>query len=72
VIEDGGSPIKEAVYKIDSDEEWKVVFPSDLIFDSRREELVLTTEPLERKDRHTIAIRVVDTAGNIAVGGAAF
>ena len=72
VIEDGGSPIKEAVYKIDSDEEWKVVFPSDLIFDSRREELVLTTEPLERKGRHTIAIRVVDTAGNIAVGGAAF
>jgi hypothetical protein len=66
-VEDAMSYIQKAVYKIDSYEYWKVIFPADGIFDSRREELSLQTETLSPGE-HTITIQVTDAAGNTAVG----
>ena len=63
--------IQKAVYKIDSDEEWQVIFPDDGIFDSKRETLLLQTNSLPAGE-HTITIRVTDAAGNTGVGRATF
>ena len=68
---DSFSYIQKAVYKIDSDEEWQVIFPDDGIFDSKRENLLLHTNSLPAGE-HTITIRVTDAAGNIGVGRATF
>ena len=68
---DTSSLIQKAVYKIDSDEEWQVIFPDDGIFDSKQEALLLHTNSLPAGE-HTITIRVTDAAGNTAVGRATF
>lgn len=68
---DAMSPLKKAVYKIDDDEHWKVIFPEDGIFDSKQEQLLLETDELE-EGAHTIIIQVTDRAQNIAVGRASF
>ena len=68
---DTSSLIRKAVYKIDSDEEWQVIFPDDGIFDSKRETLLLQTNTLPTGE-HTITIRVTDAAGNTGVGRATF
>ncbi len=68
---DSSGYIQKAVYKIDSDEEWQVIFPDDGIFDSKRETLLLHTNPLPAGE-HTITIRVTDAAGNTGVGRATF
>ena len=68
---DSFSYIQKAVYKIDSDEEWQVIFPDDGIFDSKRETLLLHTNSLPDGE-HTITIRVTDAAGNSGVGRATF
>ena len=68
---DTSSLIQKAVYKIDSDEEWQVIFPDDGIFDSKQETLLLHTNSLPDGE-HTITIRVTDAAGNTAVGRATF
>ena len=65
------SYIQKAVYKIDSDEEWQVIFPDDGIFDSKQETLLLHTNSLPAGE-HTITIRVTDAAGNTGVGRATF
>ena len=65
------SYIQKAVYKIDSDEEWQVIFPDDGIFDSKQEILLLHTNSLPAGE-HTITIRVTDAAGNTGVGRATF
>ena len=70
-VMDAMSPIKQAVYKIDDDENWKVIFPEDGIFDSKQEQLLLETGELEG-DAHTIIIQVTDRAQNTAVGRASF
>ncbi len=70
-VEDASSYIQKAVYKIDSDEEWQVIFPDDGIFDSKRETLLLHTNSLPAGE-HTITIRATDAAGNTAVGRATF
>ena len=70
-VEDASSYIQKAVYKIDSDEEWQVIFPDDGIFDSKRETLSLHTNSLPAGE-HTITIRVTDAAGNTAVGRTTF
>ena len=69
--EDLASYIQKAVYKIDSDEHWQVIFPDDGIFDSKRETLLLHTNSLPSGE-HTITIRVTDAAGNTGVGRATF
>lgn len=68
---DAMSPLKKAVYKIDDDEHWKVIFPEDGIFDSKQEQLLLETGELE-EGAHTIIIQVTDRAQNMAVGRASF
>ena len=68
---DAASYIQKAVYKIDSDEEWQVIFPDDGIFDSKQETLLLHTNSLPAGE-HTITIRVTDAAGNTSVGRATF
>ena len=68
---DSFSYIQKAVYKIDSDEEWQVIFPDDGIFDSKRETLLLHTNSLPAGE-HTITIRVTDAAGNTGIGRATF
>ncbi len=65
------SYVQKAVYKIDNDEHWKVINPADGIFDSKREELLIQTEPL-LPGEHTIAIQATDAAGNTAVGRGKF
>lgn len=68
---DASSLIQKAVYKIDSDEEWQVIFPDDGIFDSKQETLLLHTNSLPAGE-HTITIRVTDAKGNSGVGRATF
>lgn len=70
-LEDSSSHLQKAVYKIDSDEHWKVIFPADGIFDSKREELLLETETLPGGD-HSITIQATDAAGNMASGRQSF
>ncbi|MDE0300561.1 MAG: hypothetical protein OXN17_18150 [Candidatus Poribacteria bacterium] len=69
--EDESSHIQKAVYKIDGDEHWKVIFPEDGIFDSKKEMLLLQTRSLAA-GAHTITIQVTDASENVAVGGASF
>ncbi len=68
---DISTPIEKAVYKIDSDEHWKAIFPDDGIFDSKQEKLLLETGELP-EGLHTITIRVTDRAQNMAVRRASF
>ena len=70
-VADLASYIQKAVYKIDSDEHWQVIFPDDGIFDSKRETLLLHTNSLPAGE-HTITIRVTDAAVNTGVGRATF
>lgn len=70
-VADASSLIKQAVYKIDSDEEWQVIFPDDGIFDSKQETLLLRTDSLPAGE-HTITVRVTDAVGNSGVGRGTF
>ena len=70
-VTDATTPLQKAVYKIDSDEHWRVIFPDDGIFDSKTEQLLLETGELP-EGAHTITIRVTDNAQNTAVGRASF
>ena len=70
-VTDATSSIQKAVYKIDSDQHWKAIFPGDGIFDSKMEQLLLETGELT-EGAHTITIQVTDRAQNMAVGRASF
>ncbi len=70
-VTDMGTPIQKAVYKIDSDENWKAIFPDDGIFDSKNEQLLLETGELPAGG-HSITIQVTDRSQNTAVGRAGF
>ena len=70
-VTDTRTPIQKAVYKIDSDENWKAIFPDDGIFDSKSEQLLLETGALP-EGAHAITIQVTDKAQNTAVGRAGF
>ena len=70
-VMDATTPIQKAVYKIDSDEHWKAIFPEDGIFDSKQENLLLETGELP-EGAHTIIIQVTDRAQNTAVSRAGF
>ncbi len=70
-VTDMATPIQKAVYKIDSDENWKAIFPEDGIFDSKSEQLLLETGELPAGG-HAITIQVTDRAQNTAVGRAGF
>lgn len=70
-VTDTNTSLHKAVYKIDSDEHWHVIFPDDGIFDSKTEQLLLETGELA-EGGHTIIIKVTDTAQNTAIGRASF
>ncbi len=70
-VMDTMSHVQKAVYKIDNDEHWRVIFPDDGIFDSKQEQLVLETGELP-EGAHTITIQVTDRAQNMTVGRASF
>ena len=70
-VMDATTSIQKAVYKIDSDEHWKAIFPEDGIFDSKQENLLLETGELP-EGAHTIIIQVTDRAQNTAVRRAGF
>ena len=70
-VQDASSYIEKAVYKIDSDEQWQVMFPEDGIFDSMQETLLLQTPKLSNGE-HTITIRATDAAGNESAGRGTF
>ena len=67
-VEDATSPIKEAAYAVDSGE-WRILFPSDRIFDSKTEEIRFEVRGLVRGE-HTVVLKAADTLGNIGVAKA--
>lgn len=70
-VSDAMNTVQKAVYKIDNDEQWKVIFPEDGIFDSKEEQLLLHTGKLP-DGAHSITIRVTDRAQNTATGRQSF
>ena len=70
-VSDMMNTIQKAVYKIDNDEQWKVIFPEDGIFDSKEEQLLLKTGKLP-EGTHSITIRVTDRAQNTAINRESF
>lgn len=70
-VSDLMNTVQKAVYKIDNDEKWKVIFPEDGIFDSKHEQLLLQTGKLP-EGTHSITIRVTDRAQNVATGRKSF
>ena len=70
-VSDVMNTVEKAVYKIDNDEKWKVIFPDDGIFDSKEEQLLLETGKLP-EGAHSITIRVTDRAQNVATGRESF
>ncbi|MDE0634339.1 MAG: hypothetical protein OXI43_00610 [Candidatus Poribacteria bacterium] len=70
-VSDKMNIVQKAVYKIDNDEQWKVIFPEDGIFDSKEEQLLLKTGKLP-EGAHSITIRVTDRAQNVATGRESF
>ncbi len=70
-VSDMMNTVQKAVYKIDNDEQWKVIFPDDGIFDSKEETLLLETGKLP-EGAHSITIRVTDKAQNTSTGRQSF
>lgn len=70
-VSDMMNTVQKAVYKINNDEQWKVIFPDDGIFDSKAETLLLETGKLP-EGTHSITIRVTDKAQNTATGRKSF
>ncbi|MYG00426.1 hypothetical protein F4212_15025 [Candidatus Poribacteria bacterium] len=70
-VSDMMNTVQKAVYKIDNDEQWKVIFPDDGIFDSKAETLLLETGKLP-EGTHSITIRVTDKAQNTSTGRQSF
>lgn len=62
------STIYQAEYRVDAGE-WKIVFPEDGIADSYLEQYSFTVENLTPGE-HSIALRVVDSVGNIGTSKA--
>ena len=62
---DATSTLREGAYAVDGGE-LSVFFPADEIFDSQEERFSFQVE-LPAGDEHTLAIRVVDRAGNVGV-----
>ncbi|HON67864.1 MAG TPA: hypothetical protein PLS23_15350 [Phycisphaerae bacterium] len=60
---DALSPIAEAAYRLDSQEESRVLMADDDVFDSPEERLTIVLQDLEPGD-HWLSIRVSDSQGN--------
>ncbi len=64
-VRDATSRLVEAAWTVDSSTEWRVVAPTDRLFDARSETLQFTVEGLS-PGPHRLALRAVDEAGNTA------
>lgn len=64
VISDTSTPITEASYVVDSNDDWVVLAADDDIFDSRNEAVTFTVTDLEPGE-HRISIRSKDAWGNM-------
>ncbi len=62
---DGFSPISDLAYSVDGGE-WKLVSPSDGLFDDRRERFSFRAPERLGAGAHVVAVRAVDAAGNLA------
>lgn len=60
---DATSRLVEAHYTVDSSNDWKLIAPTDRLFDLSREEFEFALEDLS-PGPHRLAIRVTDDAGN--------
>ncbi|MBI1370864.1 MAG: hypothetical protein GC162_19700 [Planctomycetes bacterium] len=60
---DALSPIAEVRYALDSEKDWHLVLPEDLIYDSTLESVVVKMADLA-PGRHVVTVRVADTQGN--------
>lgn len=60
---DAFSPIRSIAYAVDDADEYKPVLPGDLIFDSTREQWVVTISDLS-PGPHVVTLRVSDVRGN--------
>ena len=65
---DSVSALRRAEVSLDG-KDWEVLFSIDGIVDSKAEEFEIKTEALETGE-HALALRVYDSAGNVAVGKA--
>lgn len=63
---DAVSALRRAELSLDG-RDWEVIFSVDGIVDSRAEEFEIKTEPLEPGE-HSLALRVFDSTGNVAIG----
>ena len=66
---DSVSALRKAEVSLDG-KEWEMVFSVDGIVDSKTEEFEIKTGTLEPGE-HTVALRVYDSTGNVAIGKAA-
>jgi hypothetical protein len=70
VIEDAASSIRNAAYALNSND-WHVIFPTDVIFDSPTEALSVVIDQL-KPGSYTLVVRAYDTAGNVGAGKTTF
>ena len=62
-ITDNLTPVVDASYRVDSEEDWVMAAADDEIYDAPRERITFTIDDLE-PGPHYIAIRVSDEQGN--------
>ncbi len=62
-VRDALSPIKEVHWAVDSHDDWQLVSPTDLIYDSTAEDIIITIPDL-MPGAHVITIRAVDLVNN--------
>jgi len=69
-IQDAATAIHKAAYSLNSDD-WKVVFPTDQIFDSPIETLNFSIQNL-KTGSYTLVVKAEDALGNVGVGKTVF
>ncbi len=69
-IQDAATAIYKAAYSLNSDD-WKVVFPTDQIFDSPTETLNFSIQNL-KTGSYTLVVKAEDALGNVGVGKTVF
>ena len=70
LIQDAATAIHKAAYSLNSDD-WKVVFPTDQIFDSPTETLNFSIQNL-KTGSYTLVVKAEDALGNVGVGKTVF
>ncbi len=69
-IQDATTAIHRAAYSLNSDD-WKVIFPTDQIFDSPTETLNFSLQNL-KTGSYTLVVKAEDALGNVGVGKTVF